>query len=267
VLTYLQKRLQKRPVPLFHAAPGDEIEIENGSVRTFALGERIVPEDRIAYIRRYAERVGPVAAGVRWADPLDVLRDLRAEMEAKLERFTFAARIDVPLFVQVAELPDRMLHVDFLGGTVSEAASLPPERYYALAAPAWVFRRVLDRKITWDEFGLSFRVRLRRDPDVYQPFLYAFLVLEINTIALYCRRMRELEDRTDRIVVESGGKRYSVLQYCPHMGADLSAAHVDEQGVLTCPRHRWQFDLANGGVCTNNVGSICAVAMDTAAVT
>jgi UDP-MurNAc hydroxylase len=265
VLAYLERRLQKNPVPLFHAVPGDRIEISNGYVDAISLAEHVAAEERISYLRRYARQVGPVAADLRHADPQDVFARLRAEMDAKLERFRFAERIDVPLYLQIAELPNRVLRIDFQARAITEVASMPSEQYYALAAPAWTFRRVLERKITWDEFGLGFRVRLRREPDVYQPFLYAFLILEIDTIDLYCRRMEELEARGDRIVVESGGKKYSILRYCPHMGADLTAAHVDDNGILTCPRHRWQYDLTSGGVCTNNAASICAVELETPA--
>lgn len=267
ILAYLDKRLQKNPVPLFHAVPGDRIDIsDSGEVRCSDLGERVPPENRIDYLKRYAARIGPIAADHRQADPDDVFERLRTELQAKLERFVFASRIDVPLYVQVDELPGRILRIGFPEATLTEVDALPGEHFYSLRAPAWVFRRVLDRQITWDEFGLSFRVRLRRDPDVYQPFLYAFLVLEIETVDHYCRHMLELEGRQERIVVEAGGKQYSIQRYCPHMGADLTAAHVDDNGILTCPRHRWQFDLTSGGVCTNNAASVCAKAIETASV-
>ena len=37
---------------------------------------------------------------------------------------------------------------------------------------------------------------------------------------------------------------------CPHAGGNLSAGDV-AQGVVTCPWHQWQFDLASG-VCVDS---------------
>ena len=37
---------------------------------------------------------------------------------------------------------------------------------------------------------------------------------------------------------------------CPHAGGNLSAGEL-AQGVVTCPWHQWQFDLATGA-CTDS---------------
>ncbi|HZT13855.1 MAG TPA: Rieske 2Fe-2S domain-containing protein [Candidatus Baltobacteraceae bacterium] len=258
ILDYLEKRLQKNPVPAAYFAPGDRIEIMGHHVRLTSQTPPVAAQERPGYLLAYAQRIGPIVPQERHADARDVFSRLQAELQAKLDLFTFASRIDVPLFVQLAELPGRALKVDFTSGRVGDVTEIPNEGYYALTAPAWEIRRVLDRALTWDEFGLTFRVRLRRNPDVYQQFLYAFLILEIETVELYCARMTALENNRERIVVRAGGKEYSILRYCPHMGADLTSAYLDEAGLLTCPRHRWKYDLANGGECLTSAASVCA---------
>lgn len=55
--------------------------------------------------------------------------------------------------------------------------------------------------------------------------------------------------------VAVGGKLIAVFRYqglffaiddvCPHMGASLSAGHV-ENGIVTCPWHAWRFRLNDG---------------------
>jgi UDP-MurNAc hydroxylase len=260
VLDYLEKRLQKHPVPLAHLVPGDETYVTAGRVTVRSLGRRVTASERSSYLQQYALRAQTLPAQSKIDDnPHEVFARLRTELQAKLDRFRFAQRIDVPLFFGLREFPGRLLRVRFTDKTIDEVRVRDAGPFYELVAPAWAVRRVLDRKLTWDEFGLSLRVHLRRDPDVYQPFLYAFLILEIDTVELYCAHMEELEGRRERIIVRSGDKEYSVMRYCPHMGADLCAAHVDERGILTCPRHRWQFDLTAGGQCTASAATIRAV--------
>lgn len=65
----------------------------------------------------------------------------------------------------------------------------------------------------------------------------------------------------DRMVILDGGKHYNVDRFCPHKGSDLALAHV-KQGVLTCPRHKWRFNLEAGGICLEHGGSINAQRLD-----
>lgn len=57
----------------------------------------------------------------------------------------------------------------------------------------------------------------------------------------------------DRLRLESGGKVYEYSRYCPHKGADLAGAPVSGT-VITCPKHKWKFDLAAGGNCMTKSG-------------
>lgn len=43
-----------------------------------------------------------------------------------------------------------------------------------------------------------------------------------------------------------GGQYYAIDDLCPHMGASLSAGHLDEQGTVTCPWHAWRFRVTDG---------------------
>ena len=40
---------------------------------------------------------------------------------------------------------------------------------------------------------------------------------------------------------------YGVSNRCPHLGGDLSAGRLEGK-VITCPRHKSQFDITNGSV-------------------
>ena len=62
----------------------------------------------------------------------------------------------------------------------------------------------------------------------------------------------------ERVIIEYNGKRYSILRYCPHQGADLSQGHF-EGCHLVCPKHQWHFDMTDKGRCQLNESSIKAI--------
>jgi len=47
--------------------------------------------------------------------------------------------------------------------------------------------------MTWEELFLSFRVRLSRVPDEYDPVLHGFLALEARDLGSLCDSIREVE--------------------------------------------------------------------------
>jgi UDP-MurNAc hydroxylase len=72
----------------------------------------------------------------------------------------------------------------------------------------------------------------------------------------FCQDLIAAEARRERTVVTAGGKRYAIQRFCPHQGADLAEAWIEGGRYLLCPRHRWQFDLQDGGRCSANGLSI-----------
>ncbi|PJF18868.1 hypothetical protein PSACC_01308 [Paramicrosporidium saccamoebae] len=68
----------------------------------------------------------------------------------------------------------------------------------------------------------------------------------------------------NRMTVSSAdGKKYETDRYCPHKGVDLICASI-EGSILTCPKHRWKFDLSRGGTCVEGKSpcTLNAVALD-----
>jgi len=122
--------------------------------------------------------------------------------------------------------------------------------------------RVLDGHLTWEDFSLTFRMKLNREPDVYQTIMQGFLILEAEDLEAFCGHILALENNNERITVEAGGCRYSVDKLCPHQGADLSQGWIEEDRYLVCPRHRWRFDLHNDGACTDNDGTVNCIALE-----
>jgi UDP-MurNAc hydroxylase len=183
-------------------------------------------------------------------------------LERKLAAFELHDRLRVPLYFGLSDTEGQILKIDFPARAVEHVREIPETDYYSLMTPSWQIARVLDGAITWEEFALTFRVRLNRKPDVYQTLIQGFLLLEPEDMNWFCRRLLEIEQNRERVIVEAGGLRYSIDRYCPHQGGDLSQGWADDGKYWTCPRHRWQFALEEGGKCITGDGSIHAVCLE-----
>ncbi|MGH7769941.1 MAG: Rieske (2Fe-2S) protein [Candidatus Binatia bacterium] len=57
-------------------------------------------------------------------------------------------------------------------------------------------------------------------------------------------------DRREFAVIAHGGKYYAVENFCPHKGGPLGLGQV-KNGTITCPWHRFRFELESGKSVTN----------------
>ncbi len=258
---YLERRLRDQRPRLIEPMPGDVLDVETCEPIHLAA-RRITDESFERYVRAYARRMAPLFAARRRtvgeAEALEVVERLAAELSRKLAAFPLRERVTFPLYVVLEEAPGRALRVDFAAGRVDTVAEVPATDRYVLRARAQDLRRVLDGALTWEEFLLSFRLRLSRVPDRYDPLLHGFLAVEAEDLPHLCETVLANEARRERIEVEAGGKRYSVTRYCPHQGADLAQGWIESGTYLVCPRHRWRFNLEEGGRCVANGCSVDA---------
>jgi UDP-MurNAc hydroxylase len=264
LIRYLDQRLRNTAVFAPEMMPGDVLNAASGKVISFAerrfdetTAEAYLAEYATSYSKYFEERLS-LHGRVDEEQNLEALRD---ELENKLKRLSLADRVTVPLYFRLGEESTPMLRVDFGRRVVEYVSENSDSEYYEIAAPAWQIAKVLNHELTWEEFALTFRLRLKRDPDVYDPVLHAFLVMEAEDLGGYCDLLLQLEAQEERFIVEAEGRKFSVRRYCPHQGGDLTCGWIDQGRFLTCPRHRWQFDLLRGGQCTTNATSIQAVCL------
>ncbi|MFP2908681.1 Rieske 2Fe-2S domain-containing protein [Pyxidicoccus sp. 3LFB2] len=258
---FMKQRLPAAPTRYLEPMPGDVLDA--GTLEFVSLSpERVTPENLEPYLRDYAARQEHVFRERRRnllrAELDEIHERLRVELQRKLDLLDLHERVGMPLYVELTELPERLLRVDFKGRRVDEVPTIRETVRYTMKTSAVDIVRVLDRKLTWEDFLLSFRLRLSRNPDVYEPVLHGFLGVEIEDMREFCEGIRATEAQRERTVVNVGGKRFSIQRFCPHQGADMSEGWVEEGRYLVCPRHRWQFDMENGGRCTLNTSSLCA---------
>lgn len=263
--SFLRERLNGIPTALVDMMPGD---IWRSSIQQFrALGsERVDEADFGDYVRSYAARYEqyfadrqPKPVGSAIDKTLELLREALLD---KLQSLTLHARIQVPLYFGLSDAEGKLLRIDFPAKRVESVSNIHDADYYSVFTPSWQIQRVLDGKITWEEFALTFRVKLNRKPDVYQTLIQGFLLMEPEDMNTFCSKLLEIEQRQKRVVIEAGGTCYSIDRYCPHQGADLTQGWLAEGRYWTCPRHRWQFALDKEGQCMTNKGSIHAVCLD-----
>ncbi len=259
---FLEKRLGNIATRFVEPMPGDTLDLQSGEWIQQAEG-RLTDENFEEYVRAYAERMAePLAArrrNISQAECREIVHRLETVLQEKLDRLKLRDRIHMPLFVKVEEIPDEILRVNFVESRIDRVDSIPEEGRHSLTAKAIDLLPLLDRKLTWDEFLLSLRFTMSRKPDVYDAVLHGFLAIEAEDLPAFCEHILAAESRQERMLVQIGDRRFSVHRYCPHQGADLSAAWIEKGRYLVCPRHRWQFDLENEGKCTFNDCSIRAI--------
>jgi UDP-MurNAc hydroxylase len=218
------------------------------------------------YIKNYASLYEPLFRERQFPystqDVEQVLKRLREELYQKLESFTLNERVHVPLYFCLSDEDGQMLRVDFPHKSIECIPAIEESEYYSITAPAWQVARVLDRRLTWEDFALTLRARLNREPDDYQVLIHGFLLMEAEDLGWFCKKRLEIEAQQERCIVEAAGCRYSVNRYCPHEGADLCHGWVEDGRYLTCPRHRWQFDLMKAGQCTENETTVQAIPLE-----
>jgi UDP-MurNAc hydroxylase len=130
--------------------------------------------------------------------------------------------------------------------TVMQSSTEAPN--YEFTIDTAIANLILEGKEQWEDLFLSMRFTAERRPDAYNWPLFAVLryANEPKLIAQIENVMRKAEN--EKILVRDEDNEFQIQRYCPHAGADLSHAKIQD-GKLTCPRHHWVFDLRSQGKC------------------
>ena len=70
-------------------------------------------------------------------------------------------------------------------------------------------------------------------------------------------------DRREFAVIAHDGKFYAIENRCPHKGGPLGLGQV-KNGTITCPWHRFRFELETGKSVTNPAmrATVCRVVVE-----
>ncbi|MDH3728461.1 MAG: Rieske 2Fe-2S domain-containing protein, partial [Myxococcales bacterium] len=216
--------------------------------------------DKEKYVAAYAAIMRANAAyGTPEHDAWD---DLVSALRAKLAALRKPLETTHRLAFSLIERPDKPpahLVIDFQASELHEVDNIPHENVYHYTVENAVMRKFLDDRELWEDFHLSLRFAIHRNPDVFDVAISDFVRLEASNLGRY-----PFKQRTDeRIRAHIDGKLYEFDRYCPHQGGDLQQASF-EDGAVICPRHAWKFCLNKGGACTDNATTINASVVDDA---
>jgi UDP-MurNAc hydroxylase len=265
VIEFLNTRCKNSKTKWPELMPGDALDVST-SQWVHLETNRLQDEHFYQYIQSYANHYDGYfnerAVNHKKINPHEVFLHLKDDLEQKIKQLKLIHEsITVPLYWKIQDY-DAMYQINFRKKTLTEVKEIiDPKQYYLIEAPAWQVNKVLQREINWPDFALTFRVKLSRKPDLYNTLIHGFITLDANSIARLCELMQFYLESKERIIVHYEGKQYSILRYCKHQGADLSQGWI-ENGCLVCPRHRWHYNLKEGGKCTTNLTSIEAICLD-----
>ena len=246
--------------------PGESLDLNSKEDRV------IYYPDLVDVLEDYQDQVASVLEERDEREPAEweeVKVKLADQLEEKIKHF--------PL---VKGLEGYVLYFEILGGNKSQRGilldfKLPGEVQayhtnkldhraafrYTIFATIDEFAVLADKRLTWYEWLLSFRLQIRRKPDVFSPLLDGFLVNEASELKAFCEHYNK-RPSAEKITVQVGNTKYRVCKRCPHDGGDLSKGFTDEYGNLVCPKHSWKFNLKNGGYCEEHNATIDAVRID-----
>jgi UDP-MurNAc hydroxylase len=258
---YLVLKNVIKPEIIKELMPGDSIDVE---LKKYNFKDQ--PNynlDFENYINNYAKQYeqyfsnrAPIFSLVQL---LQIQNKLAEALQQKLNGFNSHKIIDRNLYIAINELPDSFIEVDFVAKKTEIVTLYNSDNFYHLSSKAVEFYRIINGLQTWEDFSLTFRVKLNRAPDAYQSLIHGFLILEANDIEFLCERFKQFELSKERMVLEVNNVNYTINRFCPHQGADLKYATIEEDKFIVCPRHGWRFDITNDGLCENKQCSINAI--------
>lgn len=259
LLKFLERRLRNSATNVQIMLPDDSLLLSDETLFLRGTLDVISDENYRDYILQYAQRYQSffynLKRPVEGENFLRLIDYLVKEISAKLANFKSRDRIDRPLYLGFFN-QEQMVKVDFVKGVVTLSKAMSESNYYSMKVNPSDIQRIKDGFLTWEDFSLSFRMRLNREPDVYQTLIQGFLILEKDDLNFFCDSVLELENKSEKITVEVGGSRYRINRFCPHQGADMKFSWEEDNRYIVCPRHGWRFDVTRNGTCMENGCSI-----------
>ena len=262
IIEYLKRKTSSKVDAIM---PGDifDSEIDDFNQRS---EQRIDPATEKDYIRQYAAKfryLWHMQNRIRSNEEMDrILCRLADELGKKMENFSAVDPYGRNMYFSLVGLEHKFLCVDFADRKVCVVNKICSEFFYHIEAPTWQIERVLDRKMTWEDFCLTFRAKVARSPDKYDTLINGFIFSEADAIPELVAKIAAFRNQKARIVVEVGGRQYEIDRYCPHQGADLSHGWCEDGRYWVCSRHQWKYDLENGGRCMVSSDTIGALSLE-----
>ena len=236
--------------------PGDRLFLPSGKfVPDEETRREFSFEKKEPYLKAYADRMRPAITAHLAGLPqptVDLFEPFRAYFQrlGEMNEY-FRERVDMNLrfVVQGSYGGDFLVKCTPRKLTV-ERTEGQSAQYTTYLDAIWL-NQILHLNLAWEDFLLSLRFSAERDPDVYNDHLLSWLKFADPQALTAVEIYEKTRTNTETIVVETPASRYRIAKYCPHAGASLEKALV-EDSTITCLNHHYRFDLETGKCLNGN---------------
>lgn len=241
--------------------PGDAWDVDDRQKRADSYWSGFDEKDRSSYLERYAERRRSAVRDVvgRHPTPTTSMWD---DFHAYFERLLglndyFNRAIDMRVGFEITGPGGGSWSVDFRAGLEGIRETIADCSYRYRFASRWL-PPLLSGSVPWEDFFLSLRFQVARNPDLYNDHLLSLLKFAEEEPLKAVERFESGMMLEERIILRSEGRKYRVQRRCPHAGHDLlETGEILPGRVLRCLAHHYEFSL-DTGKCINGMCSSLA---------
>ena len=126
-------------------------------------------------------------------------------------------KIQIPfiLIFSIIEYPKKELIINFKTKNVKlTKLSNLSDNHYKIKAPVWLYDKIVNKKINWHDFVLSFRCQIIRKPDIYSTLLQGYILSEKKELKYMFSRNDLLINNQERIQIKTKNCNYMINRYC-----------------------------------------------------
>ncbi|BAY07132.1 Rieske 2Fe-2S domain-containing protein [Calothrix sp. NIES-2098] len=251
VINWLKEREIHNTVSLL---PGDAFDIASKQKQADPIWSDFCFSQRASYLKDYAARrtANIAALKARYPQPTESLyppfRDYFQNLLAMSPYFN--SKIGMRIGFEITGPGGGKWAVDFRSGKEGVDDEMGECSYGYRFASRWL-PSLLDGSLPWEDFFLSLRFEVWRNPDIYNDHLLGLLKFACPQSLQAVEEYENAMDSQEQITIHCEGDNYLVQRHCPHAGFDLQeVGEVLPGGILRCLGHHYEFDL-NTGKCLN----------------
>lgn len=234
--------------------PGDAFDVTTNQKTADPIWDDFHFSNRSSYVQDYAEsRTGNLLAlKARYPQPTASLYSPFCDYFQRLLAMSpyFNSKIKMRVGFDITGPGGGKWAVDFRPGLEGVYEEIGECSYGYRFASRWL-PSLLDASLSWEDFFLSLRFQVWRNPDIYNDHLLGLLKFACSRSLQAVEDYENSVDFQEQITIHCDGNNYLVQRHCPHAGFDLQeVGEVLPGGILRCLGHHYEFDL-NTGKCLN----------------
>jgi len=243
----------KNTVTLF---PGDVWDLECQAKEPDRLWEGFSYGDRFDYLNAYANNRRAMIRNVlqRFPHPTVSLWEPFRDYFEKLLQMSpyFNQRIGMRVGFEITGGGGGEWSVDFREGLLGVCQGTNDCVYKYRFESRWLLP-ILNGTLPWEDFFLSLRFSVWREPDLYNDHLLGLLKFATPEALRAVELFETSLNQEETFTIQTEGRNYEVQRYCPHAGTDLlETAEVLPGRILRCLAHYYEFELESGN-CVNGI--------------